>query len=187
MSACHVIRVLKACGALFRLQCNLFPALLPSLRLQVWDMSGYTGGVLSQAAAAFVIREVAVWRGHKAHVTSLDWMLPGSSPLASGLGLAPGIAVGPPGAPGSSGGTGLDERGSLSSANISMSGAASGAAGGGAFLLSSSADCTVVLWSATGGRVGTFGQSMWSLTVGRQGKGVCNRLFACDQAQGCMS
>ncbi len=143
-------------------------------------MSGYTGGVLSQAAAATVIREVAVWRGHKAHVTSLDWMLPGVSSLATGLGLGPGISVGLPGAAGSSGGTGSGERGSSNSANISMSGAASGATGDLAFLLSSSADCTVVLWSATGGRVGTCGQSMWSLMVGWAGSGIDGWLLACN-------
>jgi hypothetical protein len=35
------------------------------------------------------------------------------------------------------------------------------------FLLTSSADCTVVLWTQHGARVGTFGQTTWLLSVRR--------------------
>ncbi|KAG2450287.1 hypothetical protein HYH02_004795 [Chlamydomonas schloesseri] len=90
--------------------------------IKVWDMSRYPGGSLSHAAAAATIREAALWRGHKSHVTSLDWVDPGA-----------GAGIG------------------------------GGRLGGRLFLASSSADCTISLWSEEGVRVGTFGQTTWSL------------------------
>ncbi|KAG2490207.1 hypothetical protein HYH03_011334 [Edaphochlamys debaryana] len=93
--------------------------------IKVWDLSTYGGGPMSQATAAATIRELAVWRGHRAHVTSLDWV----------------DAPAPPG------------RGGLGGGGSSRA----------LYLVSSSADCTVALWTETGVRVGTFGQNTWSL------------------------
>ncbi|PNH08562.1 hypothetical protein TSOC_004860 [Tetrabaena socialis] len=95
---------------------------------EVWDISRFSGGPLSQAAAAIAIREVALWRGHSAHVTSLDWVVLEAPPAT-----APG------------------------------SGSADGSGRPAVFLISSSADCTVTLWSDSGVRVGTFGQNTWGL------------------------
>ncbi|GLI65559.1 hypothetical protein VaNZ11_009122 [Volvox africanus] len=116
--------------------------------IKVWDISRYTGGVLSQANAATVIREVAMWRGHKSHVTSLDW-------VDLSIGASAGIAAAATG--GGGGGT-------TASTAVPAHPHVLGTGGRrGLFLVSSSADCTVSLWTERGVRVGTFGQNTWSL------------------------
>ncbi|KXZ56621.1 hypothetical protein GPECTOR_1g56 [Gonium pectorale] len=101
--------------------------------IKVWDMSRYTGGVLTPQAAASTIRELAVWRGHKGHVTSLDWVDVAHSGGGGALGALGVVPV------------------SSNSGSREL------------FLVSSSADCTVAVWTEGGARIGTFGQNTWVL------------------------
>ncbi|GFR47120.1 hypothetical protein Agub_g8807 [Astrephomene gubernaculifera] len=147
--------------------------------IKVWDMSRYSGGTLTQPQAASVFREIAVWRGHKSHVTSLDWV--DSSSPSNSAGGGSGLGGGIPGSGGGGGvsaGGGGPHGGSMGGGHagggfaggVHGGGGFGGGAGGGGvaarrglFLVSSSADCTVALWTESGVRVGTFGQNTWAL------------------------